>query len=653
MSDTCEQPISGHNVKRKTRNESEKRRRDAFNKLIGELTTLVADGDRKMDKSNVLKCAITFLKQRQLRAESTTEDVSCAIDTQLSRLTEYTPREIARLYVEALSAGTFCVACTGHLHHVSATFASFFSKAASEMRGMNLLDLLENESAKQLEQALSTEVFRAASACTSCNVPPTEAPLVRVTLVTRPFRKRILMLGQLKRVSLTPPLPSSPANESIPKEEPATGMDNDVHAPNMECDMDAALCLVGVARPLCAHFNAEISVETFSSLHRRSTAFVIVYNTRFICIQIDHNCSLLLGYGRLEMMGTSGYEYVHSDDLNTLADSHRILMQRGVHQLEAHRLCTKAGQWLWVKCAATIHNESPVARVTCVYSLTSPRPPSAYHSPRMLGQRLRSRVASRLVAPPTIAVEAIPPTTSMQQSSSQFTMGALRVSTAPLPVGISSCAIVGSAPSCPQTGDCSSTDMGSERRTPLTSPAEASRGAEVALINGTMKAESNASVAFEVVNTQRVKRKHTSDSLEGITESKTSTTVVDYASTSSQASPLVSPIGAESSPKKRVHPLVYIEHFPLSDTSCSRAALPSSTAALNPPATTNPIAVTDATPSAATDSPLAFSPMYRHVWEELQRKSDLLRQQVLQKELELQELHLKQFLSSLRGNKSI
>uniref|UniRef100_A0A914RPQ3 PAS domain-containing protein n=1 Tax=Parascaris equorum TaxID=6256 RepID=A0A914RPQ3_PAREQ len=367
--------------------------------------------------------------------------------------------------------------------------------------------------------------------------------------------------------------------------------------------MDAALCLVGVARPLFAHFSAEVSVETFSALPRRSTAFVIVYNTRFMCIQVDHNCSLLLGYGRLEMVGTSGYEYVHSDDLSTLADSHRILMQRGVHQ------------------------------VTCVYSLSSPRPPSTYHSPRMLGQRLRSRVASRLVTPSTVAVEAVPPTTSMQQSSSQFTTGALCVSTAPPPVATSSCAVVGNTSLCPQT--------------------EASQGAEVALINGTMKAESSASVAFGVVNTQRVKRKHTSDSLEGITESKASTTVVDYASPSAQTSPLVSPIGTESSPKKRVHPLVYIEHFPLSDTSGSRAALPSSTAALNPATITNPIAVTDAIPSTATDSPLAFSPMYRHVWEELQRKSDFLRQQVLQKELELQELHLKQFLSSLRGSKSI
>ncbi len=50
---------------RKTRNQSEKRRRDAFNKLLFELTGIVADGDRKMDKSHVLKQAIAFLRRTQ------------------------------------------------------------------------------------------------------------------------------------------------------------------------------------------------------------------------------------------------------------------------------------------------------------------------------------------------------------------------------------------------------------------------------------------------------------------------------------------------------------------------------------------------------------------------------------------------------------
>lgn len=39
--------------------------------------------------------------------------------------------------------------------------------------------------------------------------------------------------------------------------------------------------------------------------------------------------------------------------------------------------------------------------------------------------------------------------------------------------------------------------------------------------------------------------------------------------------------------------------------------------------------------------------MYRHIWEELQRRSEILRQQVIQKEIELRELHIKQFLASV------
>lgn len=42
--------------------------------------------------------------------------------------------------------------------------------------------------------------------------------------------------------------------------------------------------------------------------------------------------------------------------------------------------------------------------------------------------------------------------------------------------------------------------------------------------------------------------------------------------------------------------------------------------------------------------------MYQQVWEELQRRSDILRQQVFQKEMELRELHLKRFLASLHGD---
>ena len=49
-------------TKRKSRNLSEKKRRDQFNLLVNELSSMVSANGRKMDKSTVLKSTIAFLK---------------------------------------------------------------------------------------------------------------------------------------------------------------------------------------------------------------------------------------------------------------------------------------------------------------------------------------------------------------------------------------------------------------------------------------------------------------------------------------------------------------------------------------------------------------------------------------------------------------
>lgn len=42
------------------------------------------------------------------------------------------------------------------------------------------------------------------------------------------------------------------------------------------------------------------------------------------CDSVSHEdaCSLLLGYSRIELLGTSGYDYIHMDDLEQVAESH-------------------------------------------------------------------------------------------------------------------------------------------------------------------------------------------------------------------------------------------------------------------------------------------------------------------------------------------
>jgi len=47
---------------RKSRNLSEKKRRDQFNSLVNDLSALISTSSRKMDKSTVLKSTIAFLK---------------------------------------------------------------------------------------------------------------------------------------------------------------------------------------------------------------------------------------------------------------------------------------------------------------------------------------------------------------------------------------------------------------------------------------------------------------------------------------------------------------------------------------------------------------------------------------------------------------
>ncbi|VDP23583.1 unnamed protein product [Soboliphyme baturini] len=62
-------------TKRKSRNLSEKRRRDSFNVIVSELAAAVVPADRKLDKSNVLKHTITFLRKHNENISSTDQDL--------------------------------------------------------------------------------------------------------------------------------------------------------------------------------------------------------------------------------------------------------------------------------------------------------------------------------------------------------------------------------------------------------------------------------------------------------------------------------------------------------------------------------------------------------------------------------------------------
>jgi len=52
-------------INRKSRNLSEKKRRDQFNNLINELNRMLSTTNRKMDKSTVLRTTINYLNKQK------------------------------------------------------------------------------------------------------------------------------------------------------------------------------------------------------------------------------------------------------------------------------------------------------------------------------------------------------------------------------------------------------------------------------------------------------------------------------------------------------------------------------------------------------------------------------------------------------------
>lgn len=76
--------------KRKSRNLSEKKRRDQFNLLVNELSSMVSTNSRKMDKSTVLKTTIAFLKNHNGKFAILQFGIKCGSEAmKIHYLTQY------------------------------------------------------------------------------------------------------------------------------------------------------------------------------------------------------------------------------------------------------------------------------------------------------------------------------------------------------------------------------------------------------------------------------------------------------------------------------------------------------------------------------------------------------------------------------------
>ncbi|KAM8800294.1 LOW QUALITY PROTEIN: neuronal PAS domain-containing protein 2-like [Eudromia elegans] len=321
-------------AKRASRNKSEKKRRDQFNVLIKELCTMLQGHGHplKMDKSTILQRTIDFLqKQKEITAQ--TEACEIRQDWKPSFLSN---EEFTQLMLEALDGFLLALTTDGIIIYVSDSVSSLLGHLPSDLVDQNILNFLPEREQSEVYKLLSPHVLM---------TDPVAADFLNA-------EKQIEFCCHLARGSLDP-------NEPLTYEYVKFVVDFKyfTHVPTPSCNgfesaiarafrsaTEEQICLVATVRLVTPQFlkelcNVEEPCEEFTSRHSLEWKFLF----------LDHRAPPIIGYLPFEVLGTSGYDYYHADDLELLARCHEHLMQFGKGKSCYYRFLTKGQQWIWLQ----------------------------------------------------------------------------------------------------------------------------------------------------------------------------------------------------------------------------------------------------------------------------------------------------------------
>nr|VAX54239.1 clock circadian regulator b [Squalius carolitertii]VAX54241.1 clock circadian regulator b [Squalius pyrenaicus] len=318
-------------AKRVSRNKSEKKRRDQFNVLIKELGTMLPGITRKMDKSTILQKSIDYLcKQKENAAQSESSEIK-----QDWKPPFLSNEEFTQLMLEALD-GFFLVMLTdGNIIYASESVTSLLEHLPSDLVGQNLLNFLPMGEHEEVYKALAShpdieklnsDYHKSKNQMEFCchilrgSVDPTKPPVYEY----------VKFIGNFKSLAN---MPNATRN----------GLEG-VLQRSLQPAFDDPVCFIATVRLAKPQFIKEMCMveepyEEFTSRHSLEWKFLL----------LDHRAPPIIGYMPFEVLGTSGYDYYHVDDLHSLAKCHEHLMQFGKGKSCYYRFLTKGQQWIWLQ----------------------------------------------------------------------------------------------------------------------------------------------------------------------------------------------------------------------------------------------------------------------------------------------------------------
>ncbi|XP_069439923.1 neuronal PAS domain-containing protein 2 isoform X2 [Ovis canadensis] len=319
-------------AKRASRNKSEKKRRDQFNVLIKELSSMLPGNTRKMDKTTVLEKVIGFL-QKHNEVSAQTEICDIQPDWKPSFLSN---EEFTQLMLEALDGFIIAVTTDGSILYVSDSITPLLGHLPSDVMDQNLLNFLPEQEHSEVYKMLSSHMLMTDAPSPeylkSDNDLEFYCHLLRGSLNPKEFPtyEYIKFVGNFRSYNNVP----SPS---------CNGFDGALSRP-CRVPLGKDVCFIATVRLATPQFLKEMCIvdeplEEFTSRHSLEWKFLF----------LDHRAPPIIGYLPFEVLGTSGYDYYHVDDLELLARCHQHLMQFGKGKSCCYRFLTKGQQWIWLQ----------------------------------------------------------------------------------------------------------------------------------------------------------------------------------------------------------------------------------------------------------------------------------------------------------------
>ncbi|XP_053469544.1 circadian locomoter output cycles protein kaput [Ictalurus furcatus] len=319
-------------AKRVSRNKSEKKRRDQFNVLIKELGTMLPGNTRKMDKSTILQKSIDFLrKHKEIAAQSESSEIR-----QDWKPPFLSNEEFTQLMLEALDGFFLAIMTDGNIIYVSESVTSLLEHLPSDLVDQNLLNFLPLGEHSEVYKALSTHILEGESLTPDYLKTKNQLEfcchMLRGTIDPKepPVYEYVKFIGNFKSLNT---VPNSTRN----------GFEGVIQR-SLRPSFEDRVCFIATVRLAKPQFIKEMCTveepnEEFTSRHSLEWKFLF----------LDHRAPPIIGYLPFEVLGTSGYDYYHVDDLETLAKCHEHLMQYGKGKSCYYRFLTKGQQWIWLQ----------------------------------------------------------------------------------------------------------------------------------------------------------------------------------------------------------------------------------------------------------------------------------------------------------------